>query len=101
MSVRIPSIGEVASTTGVPLAGTLREAVPTGPGVVDGVGEQATAAMRQREARTGDRRAPGQPHRDRDPRAGAHPGPRPVPLLPGLTAGSPAAQRGQVAAPGS
>ena len=97
MSVRIPSIGEPVLAAGVPLAGTLIDAVPTGPGVVVGVGVQATAAAASSRA------APivAQPLDSAAPGDGRHAGPRPVPLLPGLTAGSPAAHRGQVSAPGS
>ena len=93
MCVRMPSIGEAGTATpGVPLAGALIEADPTGSGASHIAAVQATHEPScRRRARPA----------TRDPKAPAHAGPMPVPLLPGLTAGSPAAQRGQVAAPGS
>ncbi len=97
MSVRIPSIGEPVLAAGVPLAGTLIDAVPTGPGVVLGVGRAGDGAGGEQHGRSDGHAPPEQPR----PKDGRHAGPRPVPLLPGLTAGSPAAHRGQVSAPGS
>ena len=89
MSVRTPSTGEVSSAPGVPLAGTLSELVAMEPGVVEG--EALQAAIDRRRGHDEGRR----------PEAQDHAGPTPVPLLPGFTAGSPAAHRGHVASPGS
>ena len=91
MWVRTPSSGEAGTAApGVPFAGALIEAEPTGPGV----------AYWGLHARHDHRNRDGEPRGQRR-RAAAHAGPTPVPLLPGLTAGSPAAHRGQVASPGS
>ena len=91
MWVRTPSSGEAGTTApGVPLAGALIDDDPTGPGVAY-PGLHAPTAIAAARASPAARRR----------RAAAHAGPTPVPLLPGLTAGSPAAHRGQVASPGS
>ena len=60
MSVRTPSIGEAgAATPGVPLAGTLIEADPTGPGVAIGGVQAPHDAIAGRRAAT----TRGQPRR--------------------------------------
>ncbi len=86
-----------ATGPGDPLAGASIDAVATGPmeGAVDGAGEHpalatATAAT---TASAATECLPG----STEPHVGAIP----VPLLPGLTAGSPAAHLGQPVAPGS